>query len=492
MDQQVTTPERLPSTPDLDQARRFLAKALPWPIPGEGYVNIYWTRQGQGYDRPMWTGRAVSSVNEAANTIQFALKDGATRDVYVAMSSQRECEERTSAKGHKYRAAVRSQQNAVALKSFYIDLDAKGTDKNSYASKDEAIEALAAFLKATGLPKPSIIVDSGGGYHVHFTVSSALTPARWKELAYALAEATKQHGLRCDVQCTIDSARVLRVAGTFNRKTDPPRPVRIAGTPTDFDYNVERLEQALALYKVAVPAAQTAASFLEDPALFPPRAKVADELGAGIDTRKPVNLDDLAAECAFVREALVSGGQAYSQSMWNLTTLIATFIEGGRADAHRMGDKHPGYTKETTDELFDRKEREKEQKGLGWPSCHSISGSGSTACQACPHFAAGKSPLHLARRALPPRVTASVSSMSFQDPYAEFSGPAFPIHLLPSPLVNLVAAEHQAMGADESALALAALTAIAGAIHAESKVKMGDGWYERPIIWSALVVRPRQ
>src|SRR4029077_4676700 len=31
-----------------------------------------------------------------------------------------------------------------------------------------------------------------------------------------------------------------------------------------------------------------------------------------------------------------------------------------------------------------------------------------------------------------------------------------------------------------------ALTAIAGAIHAESKVKMGDGWYERPIIWSAL------
>jgi hypothetical protein len=139
MDQQVTTPERLPSTPDLDQARRFLAKALPWPIPGEGYVNIYWTRQGQGYDRPMWTGRAVSSVNEAANTIQFALKDGATRDVYVAMSSQRECEERTSTKGHKYRAAVRSQQNAVALKSFYIDLDAKGTDKNSYASKDEAI-----------------------------------------------------------------------------------------------------------------------------------------------------------------------------------------------------------------------------------------------------------------------------------------------------------------------------------------------------------------
>jgi hypothetical protein len=56
--------------------------------------------------------------------------------------------------------------------------------------------------------------------------------------------------------------------------------------------------------------------------------------------------------------------------------------------------------------------------------------------------------------------------------------------------MNFVAAEHQAMGADEAALALAALTAVAGAIHAETKVQMGNGWHERPIIWSALVGPP--
>jgi hypothetical protein len=72
-----------------------------------------------------------------------------------------------------------------------------------------------------------------------------------------------------------------------------------------------------------------------------------------------------------------------------------------------MGNKHPGYTQESTDEFFDRKDREKAEKGLGWPACKTISASGCTTCQACPHFAAGKSPLNFARSALPSQVTAA-------------------------------------------------------------------------------------
>src|SRR5262249_34997883 len=119
-------------------------------------------------------------------------------------------------------------------------------------------------------------------------------------------------------------------------------------------------------------------------------------------------LEDVAYGCAFVRDALATGGKSYSNPLWNLTTLISTFTEGGRADAHRMGNQHASYTQETTDALFDRKEREKAEKGLGWPSGRNISASGCIACQTCPHFAAGKSPLHLAGRALPPQVTSSL------------------------------------------------------------------------------------
>jgi hypothetical protein len=242
-------------------------------------------------------------------------------------------------------------------------------------------------------------------------MSSALTPDEWKSLAYALAEAAKRHGLKCDTGCTIDSARVLRIPNTFNRKANLARPVRIVGTPTEGDYSPDYLSKVLEPFKVALPAQQL---FLIDPSRFAggpsPRfagVPVENEFGAGTEQHRLVNLDDAARGCAFIRDAIVTGGKDYMNPLWNLTTLISTFTEGGRADAHRMGNKHPGYTQQSTDDLFHRKEREKNEKGLGWPACKAISGSGCTACQACPHFGKGKSPLNFARSALPSQVTAA-------------------------------------------------------------------------------------
>jgi hypothetical protein len=128
-----------------------------------------------------------------------------------------------------------------------------------------------------------------------------------------------------------------------------------------------------------------------------------NDLSAGIEKEEfpPVKIEDVAKKCAFVRDALATAGCTYSNPLWNLTTLIATFTEGGRADAHRMGNQHPGYTPQSNDELYDRKVREREQKNLGWPSCQAISASGCMACQACPHISQGKSPLHFAEHTLP-------------------------------------------------------------------------------------------
>jgi hypothetical protein len=86
--------------------------------------------------------------------------------------------------------------------------------------------------------------------------------------------------------------------------------------------------------------------------------------------------------------------------------------------------------------------------------------------------------------------SASVSSPNFADPWAEFVGPPFPTEILPPPLANFVDAEHRAMGADPSALAMATLTAVAGAIHAETCVRMASGWSEKPVLWTALVGSP--
>lgn len=377
----------------LDQARKFLARVVPWDP--DGYVNIHWRFQGDKYDKPGWSGRAFKSLNQAINTIEYQLKQPSCLDIYVCMSAQKMALEKTSRRGKTYMAAVRSQENVLSMKSFYMDIDVK---EGAYANTKEAFAAFKEFLDKTGLPKPTyMVLSGGGGFQVYWVLSEALTVARWTPLAYALGEAAKQNGLLADVQCTIDCARILRVPQTYNRKYEQARDVRLLEEfSVEYDYAISRLETPLSLYSVPVP---THANAVMDEALLPAIGHAlkesGDDLGAGIsDTELVSNIEDVAQACPFVSDALTHGGKTYSNPLWNLTTLIAAFCEDGRTQAHRMADQHPGYSAQSTDELFDRKDSDRHAKGLGWPHCATIRGSGATQCTTCPHFVANKTPFH--------------------------------------------------------------------------------------------------
>jgi hypothetical protein len=161
------------------------------------------------------------------------------------------------------------------------------------------------------------------------------------------------------------------------------------------------------LANLAVPVAakknnDAANVILFDPRLFTKRPippEGIERLSEGIKREEmpPLNFGPLIKTdgCAFIREAVRTGGKDYSQPMWNLTTLAATFLEHGYKLAHRMGHKHPEYDKETTDVLWERKLRERKEKGLGWPSCNAIQAAGCTNCAACPHLSKRQSPLNL-------------------------------------------------------------------------------------------------
>jgi Domain of unknown function (DUF927) len=381
-----------------EEAREYLARVVPWPQGGEeAYINIHYTLHNNKYPRPVWRGSPCRTVSEAVNAIAYAQRQPDVRDIYACMSSQSKVELKTSSKtGKAFNAAARSQENAVALKSIFIDIDVRpGQPDKGYETLEDATAALGSFVQATGLPQPSVIVESGGGLQPYWVLSQPLAANDWRPLAFALAEATKRHGLKCDTQCTIDAARVLRVPDTENCKREPRRPVRLAGARTDFDYSVDRLWKSLEAYRVVVPTRATVpTSVLEGFPQLAPLAGISD-LAAGVDTRgQLVDLLTVAPECGFVRDALATGGMNISNPLWNISTLLATFCEDGRAQAHAMGNQHPDYTKESTDELYDRKERERQEKNLGWPLCTTISGTGCTACSSCQHLAAGKSPLN--------------------------------------------------------------------------------------------------
>jgi hypothetical protein len=387
-----------------ENAREYLARVVPWPQPGEpGFVNLHWTfppTNPRPDGKPAWTGRAVTSAGEAGKALEFALKSGSnTLDVYACMSTQLAAEPKTTkgARPFTYHAPIRLATNAIALKSFFIDLD--WGKPGGYATDVDAVTALEKFRVAVGLPKPTMVVHSGGGLHVYWCVSRALTPDEWLPIAFALAEACKANGLICDTQCTVDSVRVLRIPDTLNRKQQVARHVRFIGPRLDFDYDLDRIGQPLQPYVGKFHPSASGAGV--DRALFPLRVFAApvSELGMGLDNLWPSpDLDHVANSCGFIRDALATGGAGLTNPLWNITTLISTFTKGGRADAHRMGDKHATYTKDSTDEFFDRKDRERTERGLGWPACSTISATGSAACKACPLYAQGKSPLNFELR----------------------------------------------------------------------------------------------
>ena len=356
-------------------------------------------------------------------------------------------------------------------------------------------------------------MDSGGGLHIYWISDTALTPDVWKPFAWGLKAALINWGFKCDTGLTTDIARILRVPGTLNHKYDPPRLVEIVHHGRSYNFETElgflrdvRLERAQDSEARPSPAKRAAANHtLYDPTadfMAPDPAFAglhpSDDLQNGIEARGLFLVDPSAifatSGCGFLHEALTTGGKDYDNPKWNMTTLCAVFMEDGDALAHRMADKHPDYTIASTQALYDRKVADRAERGIGYPGCAAIAGLGCSACGTCRHFSNGKSPLNIRPIALSssPDVAVAVTTPveDFANPYDEFVGPPFPFEILSPTLRTFVDVVAEASGADPSATAMAALTAISGAINAESTVQLGDGWLERPNIWTVLVGPP--
>lgn len=117
----------------------------------------------------------------------------------------------------------RTATNAIALKSFFIDLDC-GEGK-PYATLADGLEALKTFCLATGLPRPTT-VKSGLGAHLYWVLDTPLSRREWKPFAERLKEIAVEKGFDIDLAVPADAARILRVPETTHVK-DPTNPIPV-------------------------------------------------------------------------------------------------------------------------------------------------------------------------------------------------------------------------------------------------------------------------
>lgn len=199
-------------------------------LPDQGIYFVATKQPSRGF-----VHHACHSIDEVVQKAQEI--DARGQDAYMACASYKQ-ESYVEPDG-KHRQ--RTGENAGWAKSFWLDIDCgavKAEDGKGYLTLDAALVALARFVKTVGLPEPSVVM-SGGGLHVYFLLSEAITKQQWKPVAVQLKALTRCPATRliADDSRTSDIASILRPVGTHNHK--PERggaevALTMEGTPTPF------------------------------------------------------------------------------------------------------------------------------------------------------------------------------------------------------------------------------------------------------------------
>lgn len=398
--------------PIFTEARTFLAAALPW---GGDWNNLHWVtdRVSEQTGKPFWDGRAYKTFDQMMGGLNWLTKANA-KDVYVCMSSQLMAEDKVSQKGFTYHKAERSAEAATVLKSLYMDVDVK---KGAYADTNEALAAFLDFVGKYNLPSPSAMVASGsGGFHAHWILDQPIPRDEWLVLATALAHIIREHGMHCDVGCTTDCARILRVPNTLNYKHNPPKPVSLlipsAGDEVKI-YSRAKMEEVLKPW-IGLTRIQNLSGSANVSAL-PRRPAIVseDELGAGIEGGLLSDLQLVRESCPLIDNTLKAyGANLVGQNQWFLMAGIAQHTKEGLHDFYRMSVGNPYFKQEDADALFARVKKD----GKGWVQCKTFKAAGCTECATCPLLTADKSPLNYGipkpAQLIPP-LTYSVTPGSF-------------------------------------------------------------------------------
>ncbi len=336
----------------------------------------------------------------------------ARRDVYfgVALQSRRLALAAARARDprvelHRVRGGNAS---AVALPAAWVDLDVAGPHHRR-ADLPPDRDAALGLLEAVPLA-PSAIVATGGGFHVYWLFRRLwqLTDEAERTAAAALVAAVQaavrrraaEHGWAVDP--TADLARLLRLPGTVNHKSQPPRPVVLERlepgrryTPADFAALPEARPKSRSS---AAPSAKAPDG--RTPGGRTPDGRTPGGRTPGGRTPKPP-ADEPAADfrrvlagCAWLRHCLHDRKTLPEPEWYAALSIVgrcATRRSDGRRLARLISRGHPGYSPARTAAKLAQA-----LAAAGPRTCRNITGQlGAPHCRRCPHRGRVKSPIVL-------------------------------------------------------------------------------------------------
>ena len=307
-----------------------------------------------------WRYRTFTSCRDMAETLLRLDAEGKT--VYHACNSYNDWYFDTN----KKRRRLRTQENIVACRSLYDDIDVGKVD--GYATRRDAGHALKEFIKTSGMPNPTIVY-SGAGLHVYWSLTEDIDRETWNRLAQKKRLITRHAGLLVDRAADIDVARVLRPVGATWRKTEDRTIIcKFAGAPTDpvtleaiLNAYIKANDLQMPTSKSAIPA------FMQGDA---------GNIDAHVATFPPSKLEIIAEHCQQIQMFRESGGE--SEPVWHAIAGIAKHCTDGERLFQEWSSTYDGYSAQETQDKFDN-------WSAGPSLCETFRTLNPEGCASCPH-----------------------------------------------------------------------------------------------------------
>jgi hypothetical protein len=369
-----------------------------WPATGVYCIATPFIIPGSSPPKKVYAHKTFDDISAA---VSYALNNRQTKDLFFAVHTLKEhsvfnpekLNQRTNEMGA---SEVRVQRNMKESRAFFFDLDV-GEAANKYQDQIEAGLGLRKFCEATGLPKP-LIVSSGGGLHVYWTVTEPIESNEWRSTAMKLKQLAHHYGLKIDPARTTDVASVLRVAGTFNFKDrSNPKPVKALDPVQEIGNGV-----FVGLVDKAMITAGVQAKALPQLGGSSP----ADILGSNTAREydgPPVSLKAVLLACKQMQRLVLARGNVTEPEWYHGIIGVGRFLEDGHRRVHQMSQGYSGYDEaDTTAKIKQHESRRDAVSGqpLGPTSCAKlaeISSAGDEPCIGCPFAGKVHGPVSAAR-----------------------------------------------------------------------------------------------
>lgn len=284
---------------------------------------------------------------------------------------------------------TRSADNALSMKSLFIDMDC-GKGK-AFSSQKDAATRLEAFCNEVGLPAPWV-VSSGSGVHAYWPFTASVDITEWRGVAENFKRLCVEKKLPIDFTCTSDAARVLRWPGSMNWKNKKnPKPCEIKFVPPQQCHELQELSRIIlqALPK-QLHISLVAKTSLDDLPGERPKEKRQPSNVKALENRvtffkQIVEKSAAGNGCAQVAHYLAHAADDGMEPLWRGMLSLAQCCEDGEKSCRKLSEMHP-YT--------EARMRQKMREIKGPYPCTKLDSENPGICTTCKFWGKITNPLH--------------------------------------------------------------------------------------------------